>query len=200
MPDWEAMVHKEFLEGVALREQAGRELAGPLVRAAALIADALRRGGKLLLCGNGGSAADAQHYATELVARLYQRERPALAAVALTTDTSALTALANDYGFERVFSRQVEALGRPGDVLLGLSTSGNSPNVLLAIAEAKRRSMQVVVFTGEGGGRMADGADVVLAVPARNTMRVQEIHLTLGHVLCKLVEEMVFPRDRGEEA
>jgi D-sedoheptulose 7-phosphate isomerase len=154
----------------------------------------LRAGGKLLICGNGGSAADAQHYATELVARLYQRERPAMAAIALTTDTSALTALANDYGFERVFSRQVEALGRPGDVLLGLSTSGNSPNVLAAMTEAKARGMKTVVFVGEGG-KMAQSADVVLSVPSKNTMRIQEIHLALGHILCKLVEESVHPAD-----
>ena len=192
MPSLEEIARQELLEGVALRERAARDLAAPLAQAADLIARALRAGGKLLICGNGGSAADAQHYATELVARLYQRERPALAAIALTTDTSALTALANDYGFERVFSRQVEALGRPGDVLLGLSTSGNSPNVLRAIEQARRQQLAVVVFTGEGGA-MSGLADVALAVPARNTMRVQEIHLALGHTLCKLVEELVFP-------
>jgi D-sedoheptulose 7-phosphate isomerase len=186
------IARQELLDGVPLREQAAQELSAPLARAAEVIAHALQGGGKLLICGNGGSAADAQHYATELVARLYQRERPAMAAIALTTDTSALTALANDYGFERVFSRQVEALGRPGDVLLGLSTSGNSANVLSAMTEAKKRGMQVVVFVGQGG-QMAAAADVVLSVPSANTMRVQEIHLALGHVLCKLVEEMVYP-------
>jgi D-sedoheptulose 7-phosphate isomerase len=194
MPSHEEIARQELLEGVALRERAARDLAAPLARAAELIASALRAGGKLLLCGNGGSAADAQHYATELVARLYQRERPAMAAIALTTDTSALTALANDYGFDRVFSRQVEALGRPGDVLLGLSTSGNSPNVLRAIEQARVQKMKVVVFTGEGGA-MAQAADVVLAVPARNTMRIQEVHLALGHILCKLIEEIVFPSE-----
>lgn len=188
----EEIARQELEAGVELRSLAARDLAAPLARAAELIACALRAGGKLLICGNGGSAADAQHYATELVARLYQRERPAMAAVALTTDTSALTALANDYGFERVFARQVEALGREGDVLLGLSTSGNSPNVLRAIEEARRRKMGVVVFTGEGGA-MAAVADVALAVPSKNTMRIQEIHLALGHALCKLVEELVFP-------
>jgi len=186
------IARQELLDGVPLRERAAQELSAPLAQAAELIARALQAGGKLLICGNGGSAADAQHYATELVARLYQRERPAMAAIALTTDTSALTALANDYGFERVFSRQVEALGRPGDVLLGLSTSGNSANVLTAMAEAKKRGMQVVVFVGQGG-QMAAQADVALCVPSANTMRVQEIHLALGHVLCKLVEETVYP-------
>lgn len=188
----EEIARQELLDGVAVRERAARELVAPLVRAAQLIADALRGGGKLLLCGNGGSAADAQHYATELVARLFQRERPAMAAIALTTDTSALTALANDYGFDRVFARQVEALGRPGDVLLGLSTSGSSANVLRAMDQARAQGMKVVVFTGEGGA-MAQAADVALSVPSCNTMRIQEVHLALGHVLCKLIEEMVFP-------
>jgi len=193
MPSPEAIARQELEAGVELRAQAARELAAPLARAAEMIASTLRSGGKLLICGNGGSAADAQHYATELVARLYQRERPAMAAIALTTDTSALTALANDYGFERVFARQVEALGRTGDVLLGLSTSGNSPNVVRAIEEARRRGMKVVIFTGDGGGVMSRDADEVLAVPSQNTMRIQEIHLALGHTLCKLIEELVFP-------
>lgn len=192
MERFEALAREELQAGVALREQASRDLAAPLAAAARLIADAIKAGGKLLICGNGGSAADAQHYATELVARLYQRERPAMAAVALTTDTSALTALANDYGFEKVFSRQVEALGRAGDVLLGLSTSGNSPNVVEAITQARSLGMKVVSFTG-AGGKMAALSDVVLSVPSQNTMRIQEIHLALGHTLCKLIEEMVFP-------
>lgn len=194
MSKLEALAREELTAGIALREQAARELPAPLVKAAELIGKALRDGKKLLLCGNGGSAADAQHYATELVARLYQRERPAMAAIALTTDTSALTALANDYGFDRVFSRQVEALGQPGDVLLGLSTSGNSGNVLAAMAEAKKRGLSVVVFVGRGG-KMTETADVVLSVPSDNTMRIQEIHTALGHVLCKLIEEYVYPQE-----
>lgn len=196
----EAMARQELLEGVELREKSAHDLAAPLAAAAGLIAQALKAGGKLLICGNGGSAADAQHYATELVARLYQRERPAMAAIALTTDTSALTALANDYGFEKIFSRQVEALGVPGDVLLGLSTSGNSPNVLEAILQAKKQKMRVVVFTGEGGGKMAALADLALSVASKNTMRIQEIHLALGHTLCKLVEELVYPSKEGSKA
>jgi len=196
MASMSEIARHELLDGVALRERAAQELSAPLAQAAEMIAHALQAGGKLLICGNGGSAADAQHYATELVARLYQRERPAMAAIALTTDTSALTALANDYGFERVFSRQVEALGRAGDVLLGLSTSGNSANVLAAMAEAKKLGMRVVVFTGQGG-KMVPLADIALCVPSANTMRVQEIHLALGHVLCKLVEEMVYPAGKN---
>lgn len=193
MSRWVELAKEELQAGIALRQQS-LNLAEPLVKAAELIAASLKQGGKLLICGNGGSAADAQHYATELVARLYQRERPAMAAIALTTDTSALTALANDYGFEKVFSRQVEALGRPGDVLLGLSTSGNSANVLAAMAEARRLKLKVVVFTGEGG-KMAREADVAVPVASANTMRIQEVHLALGHILCRLIEEQMFPTE-----
>ncbi len=195
----EEMARQELAEGIALRQQATEQFPRFLEQAARLMAEAIQKGHKILICGNGGSAADAQHYATELVARLYQRERPAMAAVALTTDTSALTALANDYGFEHVFSRQVEALGQPGDVLWGLSTSGNSVNVLKAMATARERQMHIVVFTGQGG-QMDVQADVALAVASRNTMRIQEIHLALGHVMCKLIEELVFPRLEGASA
>lgn len=193
MSRWHDLVKEELQAGITLRQQS-LNLAEPLVRAAELIVASLKQGGKLLICGNGGSAADAQHYATELVARLYKRERPAMAAIALTTDTSALTAISNDYGFEKVFSRQVEALGKPGDILFGLSTSGNSPNVLAAMAEAKRRQMKTVVFTGEGG-KMAQQADVAVSVPSANTMRIQEVQLALGHILCRLIEEQMFPQE-----
>ena len=193
MSRWHDLVKEELQAGITLRQQS-LNLAEPLVRAAELIVASLKQGGKLLICGNGGSAADAQHYATELVARLYKRERPAMAAIALTTDTSALTAISNDYGFEKVFSRQVEALGKPGDILFGLSTSGNSANVLAAMAEAKRRQMKTVVFTGEGG-KMAQQADVAVSVPSANTMRIQEVQLALGHILCRLIEEQMFPTE-----
>lgn len=193
MSRWHDLVKEELQAGITLRQQS-LNLAEPLVRAAELIVASLKQGGKLLICGNGGSAADAQHYATELVARLYKRERPAMAAIALTTDTSALTAISNDYGFEKVFSRQVEALGKPGDILFGLSTSGNSANVLAAMAEAKRRQMKTVVFTGEGG-KMAQQADVAVSVPSANTMRIQEVQLALGHILCRLIEEQMFPQE-----
>ncbi|MCK5243338.1 D-sedoheptulose 7-phosphate isomerase [bacterium] len=197
MLNMEKIARDELQSGVALREYAAKELAAPVTKAAAMIAAAIRNGGKVLLCGNGGSAADAQHYATELVARLYQRERPAMAAIALTTDTSVLTAVANDYGFEKVFARQVEALGKKGDVLLGLSTSGNSANVICAITAARNRGLQVISFVGQGG-KLAALSDLVLSVPSDNTMRIQEIHLALGHVLCKLVEEMVFPAEEAK--
>lgn len=193
MSQWHDLVKEELQAGIVLRQQS-LHLAEPLVKAAELITASLKLGGKLLICGNGGSAADAQHYATELVARLYKRERPAMAAIALTTDTSALTAISNDYGFEKVFSRQVEALGKPGDILFGLSTSGNSPNVLAAMAEAKQRQMKTVVFTGEGG-KMAQQADVAVSVPSANTMRIQEVQLALGHILCRLIEEQMFPTE-----
>ncbi len=197
MSHWHDVVKEELQAGIILRQQS-YNLAEPLVKAAELIVASLKQGGKLLICGNGGSAADAQHYATELVARLYKRERPAMAAIALTTDTSALTALANDYGFEKVFSRQVEALGKPGDVLFGLSTSGNSANVLAAMAEARQRKMKIIVFTGQGG-KMAQQADVAVSVPSDNTMRIQEVQLALGHILCRLIEEQMFPLE-GQSA
>ena len=162
-------------------------------RAAAMVVEALRAGGKLLLCGNGGSAADAQHWAGELVAR-FLYDRPGLAAVALTTDTSILTAIGNDYGYDRVFSRQVEALGRPGDVLFALTTSGNSPNVLAAAQAARAGGMRVVGFTGSAGGALAEACDILLAIPATVTPRVQEGHEVLGHILCEMIEARIFPR------
>lgn len=162
-------------------------------RAAAMVVESLRAGGKLLLCGNGGSAADAQHWAGELVAR-FLHDRPGLAAVALTTDSSILTAIGNDLGYERVFSRQVEALGRPGDVLFALSTSGNSANVLAAARAARGGGMRVVGFTGQSGGALAGACDLLLAVPAALTFRVQEGHEVLGHILCAMIEARMFPR------
>jgi len=147
----------------------------------------LASGGKLLVCGNGGSAADAQHLATELVCR-YRIERPAVAAVALTTDSSALTAIANDYGFDRVFARQVEALARPGDMLVAISTSGNSANVVEAAREAKDRGCTVVALTGEDGGRLATHADLVVAAPSRTVARIQETHELVLHILAEGAE------------
>jgi D-sedoheptulose 7-phosphate isomerase len=151
----------------------------------------LRAGGKLLFAGNGGSAADAQHWAAELVSR-FQKERPGLAAIALTTDSSILTAIGNDYGFERVFARQVEALGAPGDVFVAISTSGRSANILRAIEAARARSLRVVGFTGESGGDMAALCDFCLQVPSDDTPRIQEGHSFLGHLLCALVEQGMY--------
>jgi D-sedoheptulose 7-phosphate isomerase len=160
-----------------------------IARMGEAIADVLAAGGKVLLCGNGGSAADCQHIAAELVGR-FSRERRALPAIALTVDTSALTAIANDYSFDRVFARQVEALGRKGDALVAISTSGRSPNVLEALRAARGLGIRTFALTGEGGRGME--ADFCLAVPARETPRVQECHILVGHVLCGIVESRLF--------
>lgn len=144
-------------------------------------------GGKILFFGNGGSAADAQHLATELVAR-YKRNRPAIAAIALSTDTSALTAIGNDFGFDEIFSRQVEALARPGDVAIGISTSGNSENVVRALKAATKAGATAVAFTGQGGGALAAIAEVLIAVPSTDTARIQEMHILVGHMLCAVLE------------
>jgi D-sedoheptulose 7-phosphate isomerase len=148
---------------------------------------ALQAGGKILWCGNGGSAADSQHLAAELVGR-FRRERRGLASLALTTDTSILTSLANDYGYEAVFSRQVQALGTPGDLLVGISTSGNSRNVVAALEVARSQGLKTVALTGQGGGNMAAFADHLFAVVSRDTARIQEAHILAGHMLCDWVE------------
>jgi D-sedoheptulose 7-phosphate isomerase len=158
---------------------------------ARLCVDALHAGNKLLIAGNGGSAADAQHLAAEFVSRFYF-DRPGLAAIALTTDTSALTAIGNDYGFERLFSRQVDALGRKGDVFIGLSTSGNSPNVLAALDECRARGIATVGLTGQGGGKMAALCDHCLRMPSTETPKIQEGHIIVGHIICALVERAMF--------
>jgi D-sedoheptulose 7-phosphate isomerase len=147
----------------------------------------LRAGGKILWCGNGGSAGDSQHLASEIVGR-FRRERRGLASVALTTDTSLLTSVANDYGFEAIFSRQVEALGNPGDVLVGISTSGNSRNVIAALETAHTQGLITVAFTGAGGDNLASLADHLFAVPSRDTARIQEAHILAGHMLCDWIE------------
>ena len=161
-------------------------------KAAETIAGSLDAGGKLMLCGNGGSAGDSQHLAAEFVATLdHARPRPGLAALALTTDTSLITAYANDFGFEGVFARQVEALGRPGDVLVGISTSGNSKNVLKAAQAARARNITVVGMTGEGGGKLAGQCDILIDVPSDVTMHIQEAHIALGHAITMAVEKLV---------
>jgi D-sedoheptulose 7-phosphate isomerase len=166
--------------------------ASDIARAAAVITESFRRGGKLLLCGNGGSAADCQHIAAEFVNRLSKdRERRALPALALTTDTSCLTAYGNDYGFEGVYARQVEAFGTAGDVLLAISTSGSSPNVLAAADVARARGMTVVALLGETG-RLDGAADVAIKVPSRDTQLIQQVHLAVEHLICELVERALF--------
>ena len=148
---------------------------------------AIDTGAKIMFFGNGGSAADAQHLATELVAR-YKQDRPAIAALALTTDTSALSAIGNDFGFENIFARQVEALARPGDVAIGISTSGNSENIVRALTAATQAGATAVAFTGLGGGRLAAIAELLIAVPSTDTARIQEMHILVGHMLCAVLE------------
>ena len=156
----------------------------------------LRADGKILLAGNGGSAADAQHMAGEYVSR-FMYDRPGLAAVALTTDTSIITAIGNDYGYEKLFARQIQALGRPGDVFIGYSTSGTSPNILAGFEAARAAGVTCIGFTGNRGGPMHGLCDVVLAVPSADTPKIQEGHFVLGHIICGLVERAMFPRDAG---
>ena len=179
-------------DSLALKQRFFDEKAEVLVLCAAEIAERLRAGGKVLTFGNGGSAADSQHFAAELSGR-FHRERAALPAMALTTDTSALTAIGNDYGYEHVFSRQVEAHGRKGDVAVGISTSGQSPNVVRALSVARERGLVTVALTGEGGGALRPLADFLIEVPHRDTARVQEVHGMVVHIVCELIEESLFP-------
>ena len=163
-----------------------------ITQAADKIAGRLRNGHKVLFFGNGGSAADAQHLAAELVGRFGQN-RSALPAISLSTDTSILTAVGNDYGYEKVFSRQIEALGQAGDTAVAISTSGNSPNVVEGVEAARARGLMTVGFTGETGGKMKDQVDILFRVPSRETSRIQETHILLGHILCELIERELFP-------
>jgi phosphoheptose isomerase len=180
------------LSSARVIQQVAVQCSDAILQAATLMAETFRSGGKVLLCGNGGSAADCQHMAAELVSRLTADfERPGLPAIALTTDTSFLTAFANDCGYEGIFARQVQALGRPGDLLIGISTSGSSTNVLHAVELARRAAMHTVVLTG-AGGRLVEIADVTIAVPSANTQYVQEAHLMIEHILCDLAERHLF--------
>ncbi len=179
-------------EANLLKERLVAEQAGQVEEAARLLSETLKRGGKILLFGNGGSAADAQHLAAEFVNR-FQIERPPLAALALTTDTSILTSIANDYDFLEVFAKQIKALGRPGDAALGLSTSGNSGNVVKALEAARQLGLATLALSGGDGGPVAAAADLAIVVPSRNTARIQEVHITIGHVLCDLVDFLLFP-------
>lgn len=172
------------------------ELQAQIEAAVGICVASLGNGGKLLFCGNGGSAADAQHWAGELVSRFYY-DRPGLAAIALTTDSSILTAIGNDYGYDYTFARQVEALGLAGDVLIAISTSGNSPNVLRAAEAARKRDMRVIGFTGRGGGTLAALCEPCFRMPSDETPRIQEGHEFVGHLLCALIEAKMHPRAAG---
>jgi D-sedoheptulose 7-phosphate isomerase len=182
-----AQVTASLQDGADLRMKVARECGPAIVQAAVVMADCLRAGGKLLFFGNGGSAADAQHLAAEFVGR-FVLERRGLPAVALTTDSSILTAIGNDYGFDRVFSRQIEALGQAGDVAFGISTSGNSPNVIAAFKQARSQQLKTIGLAGKDGGQMRRCCDIPLIVTSTNTARVQECHITIGHLLCELAE------------
>lgn len=189
-----------FDESAELKSRAGKILAQPIAEAIELMFTALSNGNKILACGNGGSAADCQHFAAELVGR-FERERLPLPVLALTTDTSIMTAVGNDYGFNDIFTKQVQAFGQAGDVLLALSTSGNSANVLAAIEAALERDMRVVALTGKGGGAIGKAltdADVHICVPHDRTARIQEVHLLTIHSLCDGIDVALFGEDGNE--
>jgi D-sedoheptulose 7-phosphate isomerase len=191
MPDAFADVVSRALAEAARLHLDSQAAVAPTAAAAEAMVAALRGGGKILVCGNGGSAADAQHFAAELVGR-FERERRAIASVALTTDTSILTAIANDYAYARVFARQIEAIGRAGDLLLAISTSGESASVLEALATAKAGGITTVALTGRDGGPAGAAADIHINVPSPSTARVQEVHRTLLHAMCELVERELY--------
>lgn len=186
--DTDAFYESEFIEHRAVAEATHRALKKEFAKLLAQAIATIRNGGKIMLFGNGGSASDAQHLATELTVR-YVKNRPALAALALTTDTSALTAIPNDIGFQRLFSRQIEALGKQGDLAIGITTSGMSPNVLEAFKVAKKIGIATACLTGKGGGKARDMADICLIVPSATTARIQEMHITLGQMLCGGIEQ-----------
>ena len=189
----EDRIRGQFAASIETKQAAAAAMAAPIAAAVRAMAACLKAGGKIMACGNGGSAADSQHFAAELLNR-FEREREPLAAIALTTDTSTLTSIGNDYRFEDIFAKQVKALGRAGDVLLAISTSGNSPNVIEAMAVAHARGVRVVALTGKNGGKMAgllaDG-DVHLCVPASRTARIQEVHLLTLHCLCDGIDTLM---------
>ena len=180
---------KKFLQVSGdLKYQVAETLSEEILKVAHLIRDCLSNGGKLLLMGNGGSAADSQHIAAELIGR-FKKERKAIPAIALTVDSSSLTALGNDYGFDTIFSRQVEALANPNDAVLGISTSGNSKNVINALNLAQKIGSKTIGFMGNDGGNMKDCVDIGIVVPSNDTARIQEVHITIGHIICEIIEQ-----------
>ena len=190
MPMLEQRIQQQFFDSADLKYAAAEILSRPIADAVSAVVGSITAGGKVLACGNGGSASDAQHFAAEFVGR-FERERPGLAAIALTTDTSILTAIGNDYDFSAIFSKQVQALGAPGDVLIAISTSGNSANVLAAVEAAHAKEMTVIALTGRGGGRMVaelTETDVHICVPHERTARIQEVHILALHCLCDAVD------------
>jgi len=182
------VIKSSLREGAELSIVVARDCSTAIFEAADLITTCLRAGGKLLFFGNGGSAADAQHLAAEFVGR-FVRERAGLPAIALTTDSSILTAVGNDYGFDQIFARQVQALGRPGDVAIAISTSGNSPNIIEGVKAARKGYLKTIGLSGKDGGLLATEADVVITIASTSTARIQECHITIGHLFCQLTEE-----------
>ena len=189
----EQRIQQQFFDSADLKYAAAEVLSKPIADAVNAVVDCITSGCKVLACGNGGSASDAQHFAAEFVGR-FERERPGLAAIALTVDTSILTAIGNDYGFDVVYAKQVQALGAPGDVLLAISTSGNSANVLAAVDAAHAKEMTVVALTGRNGGKLREmlaDTDVMICVPHERTARIQEVHLLVLHCLCDAVDQQL---------
>ncbi len=189
----EQRIQQQFFDSADLKYAAAEILARPIAQAVGVLVACITSGGKVLACGNGGSASDAQHFAAEFIGR-FERERPGLAAIALTTDTSIITAIGNDYSFNAIFSKQIEALGAPGDVLIAISTSGNSANVIAAVQAAHAKEMSIVALTGRGGGKIREmllDTDVHICVPHERTARVQEVHILTLHCLCDAVDNQL---------
>ncbi len=193
MSDFEQRVRDSIEASIAVKQRllGSADIVSTMARVSEMVVEAMRRGNKLLLFGNGGSAADAQHVAAEFVGR-FAFDRPPLPALALSVNTSCVTAIGNDYGFDLTFSRQIEALGRAGDVAIGISTSGNSPNVLHGVAAAKKMGLHTVAFAGCTGGKLKDAADYCICVPSNETPRIQECHILIGHIISELVEQSIF--------
>lgn len=191
--DKQKFINESLKESAEVKLLIEKECSADIINAVDILVNSFKNGHKLLLCGNGGSAADSQHIAAEFMIRLaHDIERPAIPAIALTTDTSNLTAGGNDIGFENVFARNVEGLGQNGDVLIAISTSGNSKNILLAIDKAKENGMKVIGFLGGTGGKCKDKVDVSIIIPSSNTQRIQEGHITVAHIICELVEKELY--------
>jgi len=189
----ESHIEKLFRASIATKQDSIDKLKSPIANAAELMAQSLKKQGKILTCGNGGSAADAQHFSSELLNR-FERERPGLAAIALTTDSSTLTSIANDYDYDQIFSKQVLALGNQSDVLLAITTSGNSANVLTAISAAQQNNMSVIALSGKDGGKLPSllqANDIEIRVPSHSTARIQEVHLLVLHCLCDLIDQQI---------
>jgi len=185
------IITRSYKDSINVKEAFFKQNLPLIMQTAEVIADAFKAGNKLLLCGNGGSAADAQHLAAEFVNR-FMIERPPLPAVALSTDTSILTSIGNDYSFDQIFLKQIKAIGKEGDVLLAISTSGESKNVIMAVKTARDMGIKTIGLTGKGGGKMAKMVDILLNVDANITARVQEVHITIGHIICELIDHILF--------